>query len=348
MTWEGWGVVLNGVATVDGCNDSQDVWDETGCFPLTVLDVLTDTPTGLDLPDLRTEDVSYYQRDGVKHFSDWYTPRFVTITGTLGPVACTCDAEEEDNCHCLTVRQQLSELVQAWKRQCCDTELVIYPPCPTSDDNLERIYTGPFGIVGRPTEFKYREIRGQQAYDFVALFRAVDQRMYVLDECGTPGYSSCVDIDPGTQLMSVCFAEGTGDYTGEQVICFGGGGFCFSTPVTSDDSVPATELEVGGTEKVNPEIVFYPPFQNPYIENQTTGEFVWLEQTAGTDGLPVTINTEDGTAFDSEGTSLTHLLRGSLFLSMYPGNYEWRYLTAGDFEDPGYATVCWRDTVVNA
>lgn len=348
MTFDGWGIGLNGVLTVDGCNDSQTVWDDTGCFPMTVLDVLTETPDGLDLPGVRTEDVTYYQRDGVKHFSDWYEPRIVTIVGTLGPVVCECDAGDDDECVCLTVRQQLSELVQAWKRTCCDTELVIYPPCPTSDDNLERIYTGPFGIVGRPREFKYRWHRGHQALDFVAAFHAVDQRLYVLDECGTPGYTSCVQIDPGTQLMSVCFEDGSGAYAGEQVMCFGGGGFCFPTPVTSDDSVPPTEVEVGGTERVNPEIVFYPPFQNPYAENITTGEFVWLEQTADESGSPVTVNTEDGTAFDAEGNSLTHLLRGSLFLGMDPGNYEVRYLTSGEFEEPGYATWCWRDTVVNA
>lgn len=171
----------------------------------------------------------------------------------------------------------------------------------------------------------------------MARFDAVDQRMYVLDECGTPGYTDCVQIDPGTQLMSMCFD-----------LCFSGAGLCFSTPVTSDDSVPATDVSVGGTEKVNPEIVFYPPFQDPYIENLTTGEFLWLELTTDEGGLPVTINTEDGTAFDAEGTSLTHLLRGSLFMSMDPGNYEWRYLTAGEFQEGGYATVCWRNTVVSA
>lgn len=340
MTWDGYGVSLNGVATVDGCGTSQEVWDELDCFPQTVLDALTDTPDGLDLPDRRNEDVTYYQRDGVKHFSDWWLPRYVTITGTLGPVQCVCDAGEDAACVCLTVRQQLSDLVQAWKIQCCDTELVIYPPCPTSEDNLERIYTGPFGAVGRPDKFNYKWHRGHQAVDFVAVFRAVDQRLYVLDECGTPGYESCVEIEPGTLLMSICLEDG---------VCFSGAGFCFDTPVTSDDSVEPTELEVGGTEQVNPTIVFYPPFQNPYAENITTGEYVWLEQTQDEDGSPVTINTENGTAFDAEGNSLTHLLRGSLFLGMMPGNYEWRFLIAGELPpEPGYMTACFRDTVLNS
>lgn len=314
---------------------------------MTVLDCLTETPDGLDLPGLRTEDATYYQRDGVTHFSDWYEPRLITIVGTLGPVdPCNCAAEDPADCTCLTVRQQLSELVQAWKRSCCDTELVIYPPCPTSDDPLERIYVGPFGAVGRPREFKYRWNRSHQAVDFVARFDAVDQRLYVLDECGTPGYTTCVDIDPGTLLLSRCYEDGTGDYTGTKVRCYSGAGRCYTNPVTSDDSVAPTELSVGGTEKVYPEITLYPPLIQPYVENITTGEYVQLDTTLTSDDLPVTINTENGTAFDAEGNSLTHLLRGSLFLSLYPGNYEWRLLSAGD--NPGYITVCFRDTVLNS
>lgn len=548
MSFNGYAVNLNGVMFTT-CH-TQTEWDELDCAPATVFDVLTEVPAGLDLPSLRTEDVTYPQRDGVKHFSDWYLPRFVTVVGTFGPIS-TDDCVDGD---CSTIREQLAEAVQAWKRTCCDTEMVVFtdctrpidtPPdndaweqvaenlalnpsaeteqqwfnllsdrltdswsttqvyagtksrkslkastigdaddvylmklenaggldsdsinvtvgetytasvwlyapagyeggvclqwddatfdcsadialtantwtrvdvtgvCPLTgfvfvnpyiqaaagnatighigyadavlveqsatvgdyfDGDTETVYdpvtytwarflwtdtanqssslkesqtgpfqgstvNGPFGIVGRPTEFKYKQqFRNDQIYDFVALFRGVDQRMYVLDECGTPGYENCVDIQPGSQLLSICLEDG---------VCFTGAGFCFTNSVESGGSVDPTELAVGGTERVYPTITLYPGLASPTIENITTGEYIQYD--GDIDTLPVTINTEEGTAFDSEGNSMTHLLRGSLFLSLEPGNYEWRLLASGeDVEDPGYATACWRDTIVSA
>jgi hypothetical protein len=198
---------------------------------------------------------------------------------------------------------------------------------------------GPFGIVGRPDKFYYKQrYRNDQVYDFTALFRAVDQRMYVLDECGTAGFSQCVNIEPGAQLFSICMTDG---------VCFSGAGFCFTESTETGGSVDPTPVAVAGTERVYPTITLYPTLVSPTVENITTGEWVGYDGTVG--DLPVTINTEQGTAFDSEGNSLTHLLRGSLFLSMEPGNYEWRLLSSGeDVEEPGYAQLCWRDTVVSA
>lgn len=343
----GWAFKLGGVILTDGCVNGQEVWDGTECSPALVLDVLTDTADGLDLPALRTEDVTYYQRDGVTHFSDWYEPRFITLRGTLGPVdACACD--DPDNCVCLTIRQQLSELVQEWKRTCCDTEIVIYPPCDVATVDEDRMFTGPFGVVGRPRVFTYKWNYHHTALDFVARFDGVDQRIYILDDCGTPGYTECVEIQPGNQDFTVCFEDGTGDYLGQKVMCFGGAGFCFDNPVTSDDSVDPVEVAVGGTEKVSPTITLFPPLTRPYVENITDDEYVQLDMYL-TD-TPVVINTEDGTAFDANGNSLTHLLRGNPFLGLYPGNYEWRLLAAGsdDVEEPGYASLCWRNTIVNA
>lgn len=492
MAFNGWAFALNGV-TLTAC-ESQADWDELDCFPNEVIDALTDTADGLGLPALRTEDVSYYQRDGVVHFSDWYTERIITLTGTIGPDT-TCACDEVQSCGCTTTRQQLQDLVQAWKRSCCDTELVIYTDCHQpdlvdginvypdgsfevdadgwtgtggvtvqrvttpvhtgvgaleiawdtdavnygnqaegpvltgltvgdrvrvsawvygvtggpdlalgatdslgvdvthsgdlvpSDDawhftsldyyigdlgeivpfvdhatasvagdlayvdvvavehytGVDRALNGPFGVVGRPRVFTYKpKYHGEKIFDFVARFDAVDQRMYVLDECGTPGYESCVDVDPGSQKFSICAADG---------ICAEPGGVCLTTPVVSDDSVTPTEILVGGTERVFPTITLYPPLIQPYVENITTGEYVSLDTTMNEDDLPVTINTENGTAFDSAGTSMTHLLRGSLFLSVEPGNYEIRLMSAGvivEFDDPGYMTWCWRDTIVAA
>lgn len=496
MSFNGWAVNLDGVMFTT-CH-TQAEWDELDCAPASVFDVLTDTPDGLSPPDRRNEDVTYFQRDGVKHFSDWYLPRFITLVGTFGPI----NTDECVDGDCSTIREQVLEAAAAWERKCCDTEIVVYTDCyspdftdgtnvypdgtfdvdadgwtgvdgaavarvttpvhtgagslritwgndpvpyddptttgqtglgatlsgltpgdvylvsawlyaatgepmpvlgakdsvdegivysdpVTADDtwhyitvdytvpdsgelipfvvngeattsgdlayvddveamqytNVNRTLNGPFGIVGRPDKFNYKQrYRNDQIYDFVALFRAVDQRIYVLDECGTPGYTQCVNIDPGSQLLSICFEDGTGDYTGEQVMCFSGAGFCFTNSVESG-SVDPTEISVGGTQKVYPTITLYPGLSTPTVENITTGDYVQYDGEI-TD-LPITINTEEGTAFDSEGNSMTHLLRGSLFLSMDPGNYEFRLLATGeDVEDAGYAQVCWRDTVV--
>lgn len=566
-----WGAKLGGIYIPGGPSDTPVDCEEdpVEIFP----GCLTDTPDGLSIPGQDTEDVSYAQRDGVKHFSDWYVPRFITLKGAIGPSDCP------PGC---TVRSSLFSLGQAWKRGCCDTELVIYPPCdvphsednayppnpelavlqrtnlatsprgerfitglnelgandniangtyslettdgPTEelsyfarktstsastagstfglteddpnvapvtalndvpvtagstytlslwmrssvaatnfhasvrwydnagaavaaidtvqvatsvaantwtrvtrtivapvgatraafrvrtdgavngmttdvagilfeqsatmgtyfdgsmdnlyDDTLEGWYTfeytgvaeeststeslqgatysgtiesGPYGIIGRPRvfDFKWRRSKKQIA-DILMRFDSVDQRMYILDECGTPGTNSCAEIVPGSLLFSRCYTNGTGAYAGQKVRCYSGSGRCYPNLVTSDDSVAPVTLGIGGTEKVFPTITLFPNLSNPVIENMTTGD--WIGYEGDIDGSTViTIDTEEGTAFDEQGNSHTHLLRGSLFMSLEPGNYELRLLSSGvTDEDTGYSLVCWRDTVVMA
>ncbi len=553
-----WAVSLNGAILTSGCSE-----DEFCVEPVLLVDGLNDTPNGLGLPGIRNEDVTYYQRDGRKMFSDWYEGRTLTFTATVGPGAGDCPDCTED-------RSPVLELAQAWKRAMVNQELVIYPPCevvhseanaypptvdggtlertnlataprgnmwatgvnelgprnthtggtyalevtggPTEDltgfarktgsvatvvgsyirlsvddvsvatavtagngttvtaatdytisawmrsssvvdhqirvryydaagtslgtdlltisaavaadtwargsdtfttpastvrvefmalttgttngqttdiagilleqaatlgdyfdGDTEAVYadeqwttfawtgtadessstqsvqdatfagtieSGPYGIVGRPRVFDYKWLnRREKIAEVIMRFDAVDQRMYILDECGTPGTSSCVDIGPGSELFVRCYTNGTRCYTGA--------GRCYPTPADTEDSVNPTEVNVGGTERVFPTITLYGDLVSPRIENVTTGE--WLSYAGTISGLPVTINTEEGTAFDSEGTSQTHLLRGNTHLSMEPGNYELRLLSFGGTDDPdtvGKALTCWRDTVV--
>jgi hypothetical protein len=117
---------------------------------------------------------------------------------------------------------------------------------------------------------------------------------------------------------------------------------CYDNPV--GNVVLPTDVVVGGTEQVFPTVTLYPGLTRPRLENVTTGEFIsFAEEIVGS---PVEINTQDGTAFQ-DGTSVTHLLRGSLFLSMKPGTYEWK-LTSASPADDGYADLCWRNTVLTA
>lgn len=471
----GWAVALNGVMITAACESDFEALD---CFPMEVLEGMEGAPEGLDLPDERTEDVTYYQRDGRAMFSDFYEGRDITIVGTIGSPD---DCEET----CSRNRQLVQDAVQAWKRG-PTTELVIYPDCyqtdlttgvneypdgtfdadtdgwtgdggcavarvttpvqagagalritwgtdtagdetasgpvydgepqtsyivkawlyadvgqpapmfgvtdslgadpvfsdpivadgtyhyvevvypvgasgevvpfttssedTTSGDiayidevemvqinpNVNRDLNGPFGAVGRPRAFKYKWDPAHKVADFTARFECLDHRLFVLDGCGTPGHEECSTIQPGPQLYSLC-----------SPICDTGGGICATNPVEGPGSVAPTEIVVGGTEKVNPTITLFPPLVSPRVENITTGEYVILDTTLVDPNTPVTLNTEDGTAFDADGNSLTYLLRGSLFLSMDPGIYSWRLLSNGDAEDSGFMTLCFRPTVVS-
>ena len=551
-----WAIALNGFAVVSGCSEDEFCLDS-----LRVIDGLNDTPDGLDLPGIRNEDVTYYQRDGRKMFSDWYEGRTFVARATIGP-------DDGDCPDCVNGRSPVLDLAQAWKRSMVNQELVVYPPCevvhsesnayppdaeagtltrtnlapnpggrfsggwaqtlstlftttwddtvttldtrsrkmvrnatapgssiyggilyavgddqdtiagaiavtpgtqytgsfwirveqagysafsaldwydggvslgPTYgaqpaltpgvwtrlmvtgvapvgadtvylevyiyhtdtvtpsapgdtayvaaaqlevtsaatdyfdgatedvyDDDLEGWYTyawtgtddqststesfqdatfagtiesGPYGIVGRPRAFLYKWVnRKEHIAEVVMRFEAIDQRMFILDECGTPGTGSCVEINPGSELFVRCYSNGTR--------CYSGSGRCYPTPADTENSVLPEEMNVGGTERVFPTITLYGDLISPVIENITTGESLTYAGTIS--GLPITINTEEGTAFDSEGTSQTHLLRGNTHLSMDPGNYELRLLSfvSVDDEEAGHATVCWRDTVV--
>lgn len=565
-----WAVALNGAIVTSGCSV-----DEFCVEPVLLVDGLNDTPDGLDLPAINNEDVTYYQRDGRRMFSDWYVGRTLIFTATIGP--------DDGGCpDCATGRSPVLELAQAWKRSMVNQELVVFPPCPVvhSEENaypplpdagvLERtnlatnprgvnyssaandlgpndlhtggtysleatggptsdllafvrktgtvatvvgsyirlsiddvssaaavtaghgttitagqVYTisasmrsslavdhqiraryydaagaslgtdlltiasavaantwnrgsaqftppvnatrveflamttgttmgqttdvtgilleqavalddyfdgstedaynaddetwstfawsgtedaststqsvqdatysgtiesGPYGVVGRARAYKYKWVnRKEHIAEVIMRFEALDQRMYILDECGTPGTNSCIEIAPGSELFSRCYGSGTGPYAGSSVRCYSGAGRCYPTPVSVEEgSVIPEEVSVGGTERVFPTITLFGTLVSPMIENMTTGEYLRYDGTIT--GLPITINTEDGTAFDSEGTSQTHLLRGAKHLSMEPGNYELRLVSSGalpeDEEEVGNALVCWRDTVV--
>lgn len=359
---DGWAVMLNGVMFVSACDETPIPDCGTD---IVVIDGLDDTPDGLGLPGLRTEDVTYFQRDGVKHFNDWYEPRIITLTGTIGPgeaTACHCLNGSEESvgfgedpfgegafggevgasqCQCLSVREQLFAAAAAWERQCCDGELVVFPPCdlpPSEATCAERTLLGPYGLVGRPRGFTYKPLyRKEQIYEFIARFDAVDQRAYLLDECGTPGVSECVQLAPGSELSAFC-----------EPICADGGGWCANEPISGGESVPTTDIVVCGTQRAFPTITFNPMLNRPTLQNVTTGEFVTFGDNIAQGEQPVVIYTEDMTAWQGD-TNVTYLIGGSGSFSFPPGDYELRLLVSGALpEDPdlvGNANVCWRPAV---
>lgn len=107
MMADGWIVELNGTVLSGG--------DAPGDACLTL------PPDGLGLPGVRTEDVTLPQRDGVRHFSDWYEPRIITVEAFVCP---------DGGCSsCPDPRATVRAIQQSWKRQCDDIELVVWPPC---------------------------------------------------------------------------------------------------------------------------------------------------------------------------------------------------------------------------
>jgi hypothetical protein len=556
-----YGIKLNGTyISGGGTDENPELWAETsmadGCEDAIVVGCMTANPDGLGLPGMRTEDITFTQRDGVKHFNDWYEPRTITIDKVM---VCPDNCGGEDGC---SVRERVQHLIQAWKRTCCDTELVVYTDCstqvyddyPAIDPGLEVIRTnfvrdpsaqadptvdwtadtnaivtrslteawvgtasirnevaalgtsssfgsptgldgfaieeltdyiasvyvmvdplvvatatialswyddtgvlvgvtttgasavvtgawgrisvtatspataaygrievtfnnaalpagsffyadgflleegtvlldwfdgntedtdtfvvggtkvvntwgstidaseslqvidtyvagpnlelnGPFGVVGRPrvATMNWRG-KGSHCAEVLLRFDAVDHRMYVLNQCGTPGFQNCVQITPGVETLVACYTDG--------VMCYEDGTVCYSQPVEGGIAPEIPDINIGGTEKVFPTITLYPNMLNPRIVNVLTGEFIAYSGLV-TDH-PVVINTENGTAY-SNGESVTHRLSGNIFLELYPGNYELRLFQTGDYpEDPaaendlGYMQVCWRDTVVMA
>lgn len=570
MSFDGWALTLNGVTVTFECDDPNPTCPDLHNL---IVDGLDEPPDGLDVPGLRVEDITFAQRDGVKHYNDWYEARQITAVGTLGPADPNCDG-------CENVRKQRAALLQAWSRSCCDVELVVYTPCDgqfeeldrvlgpntirrnliwnpsleedllgwsaitqgtcrtypvcvgppagnykrcytdpvdglfeavrgvdggwvgsgyfrllcdappsaagaglayggtladplyyspiiedqglytvsaylrsnvaqmvtpiirwldedaqlievttgapveipatdtwtrvsvtddtpdgtafaqlywvtttngwtagahldidgvmlesgavlgtyfdgdttdldepvvgglktenvwdgdphdseslqqtaTYEENLDRSLYGPFGIVGRPRIAKAPWLdHREQVAEFILRFDATDQRMYVLDECGTPGFQKCRTITPG--IESTCRSY---------ELCYTGSGRCYSE-ASVEDSVPPVTLPVLGTERVYPLIVLNPGLTNPRVENVATGEFI--EYRGNVDSEPIHIDTKEGTAFTESGDSVTHLLGGSIFLSVLPGNTDFRMFSQGP-TDTGTADICWRDTVL--
>lgn len=565
MTYTGWAITLNGVTVTQNCDEHTP--DVNCVTPDTTIEGLDGPPDGLGLPGLRNEDVTYFQRDGVRHFNDWYLPRIVTAFVTVGP-------DEPECAKCTTTRQQLTELIKAWRRSCCDVELVVHTPCDgdyvegtpvlgpavrrrnlirnpsfetattfwtvpadsfcrnyprcytgggwcysnavdgsftesretdggwvgdayfrltndveptepgmgftyappqdvneidvtagtqytasaylrastgksvvaqvlwfddagallgvvsgstidvgtdwtrvhvtgtapedvdhahvqwvtteaadwtagdtldidgalfetgsdlltyfdgdtpdvddtpvvggiiqmniwvgtanlseslqstqTFEENLDRSMFGPVGIVGRPRAASYQWLNRDDNIATVTLrFDATDHRMYVLDDCGTPGFQECVDVYPGLiqscRTYPLCYTEGR-CYNNE-------GGTTLIVPVTAT---------LGGTERVNPLIVLYPGLSYPTVENMNNSEFI--EYNGVVESEPIQIDTQNGIATGvSSGASYTHLLGGSLFLSMDPGENTFRMFSRAS-SDTGYAAVCYRSTVVS-
>lgn len=207
----------------------------------------------------------------------------------------------------------------------------------------DRALNGPFGIVGRPrvAEVTWQN-HGAPCASVLLRFDAVDHRMYILDECGTPGSSECVEISPGAQFKCRSYAGSNSER------CYGEdtGVWCYDNDVEGSLSVDPTEVDVLGTETAFPTITLNGPLTRPRVQDLTGNKSFRYQGNIGAGDAPVIFNAVDGIAYQN-GISVTHLLDGNLDFSFEPGRHDLR-LNVQSIDDTGTADVCWRPAVVSA
>lgn len=136
---------------------------------------LTVPPDGMGVPALRTEDVTFTHRDGVRMYSDWYENRIITLT----VIVCN------DGCPgCPTGRAKVRDILNAWSRRCGETELRIFTDC--HDPSLaEPEVTGPYSIIGRPRQALLSWRRSNiGCADLTLRFDALDHRLIIPGQDG--------------------------------------------------------------------------------------------------------------------------------------------------------------------
>lgn len=136
--------------------------DPVGC--------LTVPPDGMGVPGLRTEDVTFTHRDGVRMYSDWYENRIITLT----VIVCN------DSCPgCPTGRAKVRDILNAWSRRCGETELRIFTDChdPSFADAEVK---GPYSVMGRPRQALLSWRRSNVGCaDLTLRFDALDHRLII-------------------------------------------------------------------------------------------------------------------------------------------------------------------------
>ena len=322
-----WGVSLGGVYLSGGTDHSLP----GACDELQPLGCLSSAPDGLGSPDLRTEDVQYPQRDGAKHFSDWYEPRIVTLADVT---VCRSGCGHLAGGGPLAVRSSVAGIIDAWSRQCDDTELIIYTPW--HHETGPRGLKGPYALIGRPRVASVQWLTHECAV-LTLRFDAVDHRMYLTSgTCHLPGSGvECVEVLPGAPA-SACR---------EYPRCHPGGQWCYDQPIAGGGTLPA--LYNDGTVPAYPTITLVGGLDQPRLTNVTTGGAITYGGTIRPGDPDVIIDTSTGSATQG-GASRTHLLGGDIFLSLPPGDGSALQLTSYGFSADGRADVCIRPAVVSA
>lgn len=206
--------------------------------------------------------------------------------------------------------------------------------------NNARSIVGPYGVIGRPRVALVDYVEGGQKIATLTLrFDAVDQRLYILDACGTPGSGTrSVQVNPTTATQCRNYPR---CYT--SVCSPGVSGSAYTNNIGSSTIVTAA---VSGTICSQPTITLTGSLTSPEVHNLTTGQILYYGRNI-ISGEIVTINTMDGTATSSINGDSTYLLSGDTRLRLDPGNNT-IYLASYSVGDTGNAKISWRDAVVMA
>lgn len=328
----GWSVVLDGIM-VSGDLDTTELGfssDANFCPLPPVRGCLTLPPDGLGVPPLRTQDVTYLGRDGVQHYEDWYEPRILTLSVSIGKDGCGCDGN-------VSVRRAVSDLLTRWSRLCdTETELVLYPPNCSCDGTLNNIddFDRPLGVVGRPRQALVTYTRNGTA-DITLRFDAQDHLMYLLDCCGAPGSNARCEIatpsvDTKCRQYDRCYTNASCGWTYD---------------VNSSVEGGPAEFTGGGTECVGATVKLHGPLANPIVESVLSGTSIKYSGAIAA-GKTVVLDLATGTASE-DGVDRTGRITGDLVMTVSPGANVWR-LQSFSSTDQGWAEVCWRPAVIVA
>ena len=325
-----WGVLLDGVYLSGGSDHDLP----GACDELVPRGCLTAAPDGLGLPGLRTEDAQYPQRDGARHFSDWYEPRIITMAGVM---VCASSCAHVGGSP-LAVRSAVADIVAAWSRRCDDAELVIFTPW--HDEIGPATQKGPYVAVGRPRVASVQWLPGMRDCAVLTLrFDAVDHRLYLTDgPCHLPGSGEvCVEVQPGAPASAVrCYPR---CHTGDPAQ------WCYDQPLPPSGSLPS--LYNPGTLPAAPVITLHGGLVGPWLTNTTTGSTLVYQGEIIEGDPPVVIDTTNGTATQG-GASRTHLLSGDTVWRLPPDETSGFQLLSFGFSATGRADVCIRPAVEQA
>lgn len=233
--------------------------------------------------------------------------------------------------------------MSSWSRHCGETELVIYTDCHDSSSAVTgtaRALIGPYGVVGRPRQAQLAWLRGRTGCANALLrFDAVDHKLFVLDELGTPGSGTqCVELTPAVSSFCRTYPRCYDDACSDPV-----SGMAY----TVDNSVPGSgpqETDNFGDLCASLTITLTGPLTTPTLVNETTGQTLTYEGVIPA-GVTIVIDTEQGTAIEGN-TSRTHLLEGDVFMFVQPGVNTIRMTSVGP-TDTGTASICYRPAVLS-
>lgn len=154
-------------------------------------------PGGLGLPGTQTNDASLVERDGREMYSDTYPSRDLTFSIMYPNEVCEgCDS-----------RQEVSEVLSRWARNCSDASLVISPDCADpsvpvlediSGDPEERTLIGPYIVHGRPRAARVTHGPSNQGWSRIDFrFEGNDHKIGVIQPDlidGSPSEITCLTL----------------------------------------------------------------------------------------------------------------------------------------------------------